>query len=51
MVLIQGESVMAWYDEAVFYHIYPLGLVGAPKNNDFNREEIVQQYEETYIHG
>ena len=24
---------MAWYDEAVFYHIYPLGLCGAPKNN------------------
>ena len=22
---------MAWYDEAVFYHIYPLGLTGAPK--------------------
>jgi glycosidase len=26
---------MAWYDEAVFYHIYPLGLVGAPKQNDY----------------
>lgn len=25
---------MAWYDEAVFYHIYPLGLLGAPKTND-----------------
>lgn len=24
---------MAWYDEAVFYHIYPLGLTGAPKEN------------------
>ena len=24
---------MAWYDEAVFYHIYPLGLAGAPKQN------------------
>ena len=24
---------MAWYDEAFFYHIYPLGLCGAPKNN------------------
>ncbi len=20
---------MAWYEEAVFYHIYPLGLLGA----------------------
>ena len=22
-----------WYNEAVFYHIYPLGLTGAPKEN------------------
>lgn len=26
---------MAWYDEAVFYHIYPLGMTGAPKTNDY----------------
>lgn len=26
---------MAWYDEAVFYHIYPLGLTGAPKKNSY----------------
>ncbi len=26
---------MAWYDEAVFYHIYPLGLTGAPRLNDY----------------
>ena len=26
---------MAWYDEAVFYHIYPLGLTGAAKQNDY----------------
>ncbi len=26
---------MAWYDEAVFYHIYPLGLCGAPKENAY----------------
>ncbi len=26
---------MAWYDEAVFYHIYPLGLTGAPQQNDY----------------
>ena len=25
---------MAWYHEAVFYHIYPLGLAGAPANNE-----------------
>ena len=27
---------MTWYDEAVFYHIYPLGLTGAPKQNDYS---------------
>lgn len=26
---------MAWYDENVFYHIYPLGLTGAPRHNDY----------------
>lgn len=26
---------MAWYDEAVFYHIYPLGMTGAPKTNEY----------------
>lgn len=26
---------MTWYDEAVFYHIYPLGLCGAPKQNPY----------------
>lgn len=26
---------MAWYDEAVFYHIYPLGMTGAPKHNSY----------------
>lgn len=28
---------MAWYDEAVFYHIYPLGLTGAPKLNSYEK--------------
>ena len=26
---------MAWYNDAVFYHIYPLGMTGAPKQNDY----------------
>ena len=26
---------MAWYEEAVFYHIYPLGLLGTPENNAY----------------
>ncbi len=32
---------MAWYDEAVFYHIYPLGLCGAPKQNEYG--EVVHR--------
>ena len=28
---------MAWYDEAVFYHIYPLGLTGVPKQNAYEK--------------
>ena len=26
---------MPWYEESVFYHIYPLGLTGSPKKNDY----------------
>ena len=26
---------MAWYEKAVFYHIYPLGLTGAPATNSY----------------
>lgn len=30
---------MAWYDEAIFYHIYPLGMTGAPKQNLYGAPE------------
>lgn len=26
---------MLWYHNSIFYHIYPLGLCGAPERNDF----------------
>ena len=26
---------MSWYNESIFYHIYPLGLTGAPKQNAY----------------
>ena len=26
---------MSWYNESIFYHIYPLGLTGAPKQNEY----------------
>lgn len=25
----------AWYEKAVFYHVYPLGLCGCSKENDY----------------
>lgn len=33
----KGGYHMAWYDEARFYHIYPLGMTGAPKQNDYGQ--------------
>ena len=35
---------MAWYDEASFYHIYPLGLLDAPKENEYG--EVVHRLRE-----
>ena len=26
---------MSWYNEAVFYHIYPIGLTGAQAQTDY----------------
>lgn len=28
---------MAWYDTAIFYHMYPLGMTGAPKQNAYDK--------------
>ena len=36
----------AWYNEAVFYHIYPLGLTGAPKENREN--EVTHRFQELF---
>lgn len=30
---------MAWYDEAIFYHIYPFGLTNSPKENNYGEVE------------
>lgn len=32
---------MSWFNEAIFYHIYPLGMTNAPKQNSYN--EVVQR--------
>lgn len=31
----RDEGIRSWYNEAIFYHIYPLGLTGAPKQNEY----------------
>lgn len=33
---IEEEEFMSWFQEAIFYHIYPLGLTGAPKENHYH---------------
>ncbi len=35
-----------WYDEAIFYHIYPLGLTGAPRCRQDEGEETVHRMRE-----
>lgn len=31
---------MSWVNESVFYHVYPLGLCGAPPRNDFHSPHV-----------
>ena len=33
-----------WYERGVFYHMYPLGMTGAPKHND--NTETVNRFDE-----
>ena len=38
-----------WYEESIFYHIYPLGLCGAPRTNEDRREgKISHRLEKLY---
>ncbi len=30
----------SWVNQAIFYHIYPLGLLGAPEHNDLNQPVV-----------
>lgn len=36
-----------WYNEAVFYHMYPLGMTGAPKDN--KEEGIVHRFRDLFL--
>ena len=33
-----------WYEEAVFYHMYPIGMTGAPRRNE--QEEVTHRFEQ-----
>ena len=33
-----------WYEKGVFYHMYPLGLTGAPKEN--SGADVTDRFEE-----
>lgn len=35
-----------WYEEAVFYHMYPLGMTGAPKENRENK--TIHRFQELF---
>lgn len=50
-IKIRGDY-MGWIDEAVVYHIYPLGLCGAPQENDFKTEAVsrIKKLEEWIEH-
>lgn len=33
-----------WYENAVFYHMYPIGMTGAPRRNE--SEETVHRFQD-----
>ena len=43
--------MMKWYDQAVFYHIYPLGLCGCAKENTGIAESHFDQLKEWAEHA
>lgn len=38
------KNMNKWYEKAVFYHMYPLGMVGAAKQN--TEDELVHRFDE-----
>ncbi len=42
---------MAWYDSAVFYHIYPLGLCGCPHDNNGEQGDCFGKLNEWAAHA
>ena len=42
---------MKWYDEAVFYHIYPLGLCGCPHENNGQEGHHFEKLKQWAVHS
>ncbi len=40
-----------WVNDAVFYHIYPLGFCGAPKYNEGKQYNLLLQGKTSWIGG
>ena len=38
------KTLSKWYEEAVFYHMYPIGMTGAPRQN--TQEEVTHRFQE-----
>lgn len=38
------KTLSKWYEEAVFYHMYPIGMTGAPRQN--TQEEVTHRFPE-----
>ncbi len=42
--MIGGKKLAAWYEETVFYHMYPLGMSGSPMEN--KGTEVIHRFKE-----
>ena len=40
----EGSLVGKWYENAVFYHMYPIGMTGAPRRNE--SQETVHRFQD-----
>lgn len=40
----EERTLTKWFEEAVFYHMYPIGMTGAPRRND--QEEVTHRFPE-----
>lgn len=56
---MEGSLVGKWYENAVFYHMYPIGMTGAPRRNEGGEDgsqisgsdEMAPSYKELGCYG